>query len=172
MTAHSIPDAASGPLRDLISRIDYALLVARGAYGALHSCPLITLEWAPGGTAWYLLPCTARLATGLEHCPGVTLVYAVPDDQGFVSLTGQAELLRDARRPRYLWNQRARAFSPRGLGDPDVCVLRMVAGEVAYWTSGDQLFAAVTGAACGPANCVPVGTPHGGSKAATTGICS
>jgi general stress protein 26 len=152
--------------------MDYALLVTRGAYGALHCCPLMTLEWAPDGIARFLVPCTLRLATDLQHCPRVMLVYAAPGDQGFVSLTGQAELLRDGGCPRDLWNQRARAFSPRGLADPDVGVLCMIAGKLAYWTGADELFSALTGAADGRAACFPVGNPSGGSKDATTANCS
>ena len=58
-----------------------------------------------------------------------------PDDQRYVSVSGNAFLVRDKAKAKELWNEALRTWFPQGLDDPDLALLRVTVDKAEYWDS-------------------------------------
>jgi general stress protein 26 len=65
----------------------------------------------------------------------VNLGYADPGSNTFVSVSGKAQLVRDAAKAQELWSPILKAWFPDGLHDPDLALLRVKVEHAEYWDS-------------------------------------
>jgi len=132
-------------LRDLIADLKVAMLTTVEHDGSLRSRPLQTLELDAENALWFFTSATspkvAEIAGGDWQ---VSLSYANPEKQDYVSVSGTATLVRDAVKMRALWTDWAKPWFPKGLDDPDLALLRVQMHKAEYWdgpgTSIGQLY--------------------------------
>lgn len=109
--------------------------------GTLHTRPMATPDTEFSGDLWFFTLASAPTVGELEHDRHVSISYAKPDDNLYVSVAGTAQLVRDRQRMQDLWQDSLRTWFPRGLEDPDLALLRVQAQRAQYWdgTSSDSL---------------------------------
>jgi general stress protein 26 len=124
-------------LYDLIKDIKYAMLTTVAADGTLGSRPMTTQKLPEGrafdGTLWFFTGKGNTLVKEIANDASVNLSYADPGDTKFVSVSGTASISTDRELMKEMWSDLYKAWFPKGLDDPDICLLRVVAERVEYW---------------------------------------
>ncbi len=133
-------------LGDLIKDIKFAMLTTITRDGHLTSCPMTTQNRNNfDGTLWFFAALDSPSTEDLEAHPGVNLAYAKPGSMEFVSVSGTAKISMDRATMTELWSESYKAWFPEGLGDPNICLLRVEVTAAEYWDSPSakavQLFA-------------------------------
>jgi general stress protein 26 len=65
----------------------------------------------------------------------VSVSFADPDNQRYVSISGTAQLVRDRKKIDELWRPEFKMWFPNGKDDPDVALLRVRTEQAEYWDS-------------------------------------
>lgn len=99
----------------------------------LTSRPLTSQQIDNEGNMWFFTSDEAPFTHHLEHHPDVNVSFSNPDDHLYLSVTGQAYLLKDRAKARELWNPLVRAWFPRGLDDPHLAMIRVRIQSAEYW---------------------------------------
>ena len=142
-------------LWELIKDTRYGMLTHRHGDGQLHSHPLTTQnkKFDEDATLYFFIPKDGEIARHVATDPTVNVAYADTDADSYVSVSGQAALLDDAAKKEALFNTMAKAWFPKGAGDPNLGLLAVRILDAEYWDVDHskmvQLFkmakAAVTG---------------------------
>ena len=112
-------------LAGLIKGIKVVMLTTVAEDGSLHSRPMVTQQVEFDGALWFITRGEAPKVGEVCHDRHVNVSYASPDDHRYVSVSGTAEVVRDAQKVRELWSPALRAWFPSGPDDPGLALLRV-----------------------------------------------
>jgi len=132
-------------LNDLIKDIDFAMLTTVDTDGVLRSRPMSTQEAEFDGTLWFFTSDKTHKIEEIEKDNRVNLSYAAPSDNAYVSVSGTAEIVKDKAKMEELWNPILKAWFPKGLDDPTICLLKVTAEQAEYWDSSSGTIVQVVG---------------------------
>ena len=121
-------------LQMLLQKFDNALLVTRTAEGCMHARPMAVAHLSPGSDAFFVTSIASPKIAEIEAHPEVLVTF-----QGggvFASIAGKARIVRDRLLLERYWSKAWTAWFPRGLDDPDLCVIAVLAEEGEYWDRG------------------------------------
>lgn len=133
---------ADGRLREMLADFDSAMLVTRTAAGELRSRPMAVAQVEPNGMMWFM---TERHSGKLEEIANDDHVnISMQSKRKFVSLSGRAVVIEDARKVDDLWNEVWKVYFPGGKDDPSLVLLKVHGETGEYWdysgTSGIRYF--------------------------------
>lgn len=131
-TAEHDPRAAE-KLREFIKDISVAMLVTVTPDGALRSRPMVTEQVSADGELWFFLSEDSEAAHDLAEEQGVNVSYAKPESDHYVSVTGQASLVKDRKKLQELWDTELTRYFPNGLEDPQLTLLCVRIETAEYW---------------------------------------
>ena len=120
-------------LKQLIQRIEIALLTTVDAEGQFHTRPVQTLAMEPDATLWFFTDVHSEKAFELTRDVRVSLGYADPKKRRYVAISGNGQLLRDPHKARELWSVEQRAYYPDGPEDERLAILRVRIESAEYW---------------------------------------
>ena len=120
-------------LGEFINNIRFAMLTTKEADGSLRSRPMATQEMDAEGNLWFFTELDSAKSEEIENDAQVSISYADPDDNVYVSVSGIASTFRDAARARQLWNTFVQAWFPNGPEDPNVGLIRVEVEKAEYW---------------------------------------
>ena len=143
----------------LIKGIRICMLSTVDNQGFAVSRPMATQDVEFDGAIWFLTRSTSGKVENIAHNQNVTLDYAEPSDNKYVTLRGRASVSRDQAKIDEMWNPMYKAWFPDGKEDPQISVVRVDVREGEYWEANSSkivmgiryVAAAVTGGS------VPVG---------------
>lgn len=140
MTApHTQPDTQTGDLeklREMIKDIDFCMLTTVDEKGDLHSRPMSSNgDIDPNGDLWFFTYGNSPKVTEIGKAPRVNASFANTEKHRYVSITGNAELVRDRAKIEELWQPQFKIWFPKGIDEPDIALLRISAEEAEYWDS-------------------------------------
>ncbi|WP_312307289.1 pyridoxamine 5'-phosphate oxidase family protein [Pulveribacter sp.] len=142
-------------LFERIKDIRFGMLSHRGDNGMLHAHPLTTLNKDIDEQAqlYFFIPRGSELHQRLSADSQVNVGYANPEEDCYVSISGSAAFIEDARRKEELWNPMAKAWFPDGPGDPNLVLLAVNIQHAEYWDVQEskltQMFKLATAAMTG-----------------------
>ena len=142
-------------LWDLIKDIRFGMFTHRNAAGMLHAHPLTTQNQSvdEGATLYFFVPRDGEIVRAIAQDAQVSVSYADPGDDSYVSVSGEARVDEDQAKKDELFTPMAKAWFPAGPTDPNLALLAVRLHHAEYWDVDDskmvQLFkmakAAVTG---------------------------
>lgn len=139
-------EEAVAKLRDLIKKIDFAMLTTADDDGTLRSRPMSTNgEIEFDGDLWFFTHASSHKVEEIERRPQVCASFADPGKQNYVSMSGRAELVRDKNKIKELWKPELKAWFPAGPDDPEVALLKIHVSKAEYWDAPSSLVAHVFG---------------------------
>ena len=135
-------------LGKLVEGIDIAMLTTRLDDGRLLSRPLRALQLDAEGALWFITDRNSHKAEEIRLQPQVNASFASGERNSYVSVAGCASVVFDKARLKELWSPAMSVFYPRGVDDPDLCLLRVQAESAEYWDGpgglvGQALYLAV-----------------------------
>jgi general stress protein 26 len=127
----------------LASRIKTCMLTTQAENG-MRSRPMHALADPAAGCLWFITDHRGAKDDEIKAAPDVCLAFADTGSNTYLSMTGRAEMWRDAAKAKELWSTEAQAWWPKGPSDPDVRVLRVVPERAEYWdTRGNSITVAL-----------------------------
>ena len=127
------PDAAQmEKLWSMIKDIQFAMLTSEDG-DVLRSRPMAASQSSFEGELWFFTKASSHKVAevGSDHRVGVS--YADPQHQNYVSLSGNASLVRDPAAIESHWSEALRTWFPKGKSDPDVALLKVDVQQAEYW---------------------------------------
>ena len=114
--------AAHETLWKLIKDIRFGMLTHRTSTGMLHAHPLTTQnrKFDEHSELYFFISKSGELYERLLTDGEVNVSYANPDDDSYVSLSGQARFVEDRGQKEARWSPMAKAWFPGGVSDPDL----------------------------------------------------
>lgn len=121
-------------LRELIKDIDIGMLTTIDQDGTLHSRPMSTnSEVDFDGDLWFFTYASSHKVLEVDQHQQVNVSFSDPRKQSYVSLSGQAQLVRDHNKIKQLWKPQLQAWFPKGLDEPDIALLKVNVEKGEYW---------------------------------------
>jgi general stress protein 26 len=146
MTDSQNRDEQIKKLRELIKDIDIGMLTTVDEDGSLHSRPMSTnSEVEFDGDLWFFTYASSHKVTEIEHQEQVNVSFSDPHKQKYVSVSGQAELVRDRTKLQELWKPQLKAWFPKELDEPDIALLKVSVEKAEYWDAPSSFVAHTIG---------------------------
>jgi general stress protein 26 len=131
-------------VKELIEDIDFAMLTTI-AGGKFRSRPMSTQKFEFDGDLWFFTSDQTHKVDEIQADNRVSVAYANPDDNVYVSVFGRAEVVKDRAKIEELWNPILKAWFPEGLDDPTLCLLKVSVEEAEYWDSPNSKLVQIVG---------------------------
>lgn len=117
--------------RELLEEFDNAMLVTRCPDGELRARPMAVAERDADGGLWFVSEVDAGKIAEIAKEPhvNVTLQSAMT----WVSVSGEAKIVRDRERMKGLWQEGWRVWFPDGPDDADLVLMHVRPHRAEYW---------------------------------------
>lgn len=119
-------------IAELVKDIRTAMLVTLDAQGFPKGRPMGTSSEPFDGSLWFFTDKDSHNVHEIGANPRVSVAYASPSSESYLSLTGSAEVVDDRPRIARLWNPLLRAWF-EGPNDPSIRLIRVDVYEAEYW---------------------------------------
>ncbi len=131
----------------LINGIRIAMMTTVGENGQLHSRPMAVQDMEFDGEFWFFASNNSGKIDSIQNDQHVNLAFAKESDNKFVSIAGRARVVTDRAKIKELWNPLMTAWFPKGLEDPELCLIRVSAESAEYWDAPSSTIVHVYGIA-------------------------
>lgn len=122
-------------LGTLIGKARIGIITSVNADGALVSRPMAVKDREFDGDLWFFTEDPSHKTAEVRANPQVNV--ALDSGKGWVSLAGEAEVVKDAAKIDELWDTGAEAWFTDGRNDPKVALLKVTAHTAEYWATDD-----------------------------------
>ncbi len=120
-------------LAKLIHGIKIAMLTTADTDGCLRSRPMATQSQEFDGDLWFFTGRSSHKLVEIDADHHVNLAYGDASGNRYVSVSGNARLVEDKAKIKELWNPALKAWFPKGLEDPELCLLKVSPNKAEYW---------------------------------------
>ena len=122
-------------MRDL----DFCMFTTRTEDGEIHARPMSNNgEVEFDGDVWFFSGSDTRKVAEIEAEPTVQLSYADTQQFRFLSMSGTAEIVRDADKKRELWMEELERWFDEGPESEDIVLIKVTPTVVEYWNGEEQ----------------------------------
>lgn len=122
-------------LRVLIDKTRIGIITTTDADGHLVSRPMAVKERDFDGDLWFFTEDPSHKTAEVREHPQVNV--SLQSGKGWVSLSGEAQVVHDPAKIDELWDTGAEAWFTDGRNDPKVALLRVVAHTAEYWSTDE-----------------------------------
>lgn len=116
-----------------IKHVRFGMFTTSDHNQVLSSRPLTVQQIDGEGNMWFFTSDEADFTDHLALQPEVNVSFFSPDEHLYLSVTGQAYLVKDRAKARELWSPLVRAWYPGGLDDPHLVLIRVRIRTAEYW---------------------------------------
>jgi len=135
-------------LRHIIKDIKVAMLTTIRGEGQFSSRPMAVTGNEFDGDVYFLTRASSRKVAEIDRDSRVSVSFADPKHERYVSMVGRANLVADRNMVRSLWDPTFKAWFPVGAEDPELAAVRVIVDEAEYW-DGPTMIAQIFGVAKG-----------------------
>jgi general stress protein 26 len=123
-------------LYELLKSFDKGILITRPG-GRLHGRPMALASVEDSGDLYFPTSLDSVKAKEIEADPAVMATFQ--SGYKFVTLNGNASIVRDRALIDKLWHEAWRVWFPDGKDDPHLCLIRVDPTDGEFWdTSGTE----------------------------------
>ena len=116
-------------------------LTTQDLQGNLVSRPLELQETDSDGNLWFFTQDPSPKADEIRANPNVNV--SVADKEGYLSISGRAEISRDQEKIQELWSASASAWFEEGREDPSIALIKVNSDTAEYWVSDEPKIASI-----------------------------
>lgn len=116
---------------DLLNQFDTAMLASQDRQNGFHARPMQVAQVDSDGTLWFLTGWDTPKIREIDFNHQVLLTFQ--DKNHYVSLTGQATLVRSHEKVADLWREAFKVWFPQGKDDPNLALIRVTPEYGEYW---------------------------------------
>ena len=118
-------------LARLIDGIQVCMFTTSDVEGRLMSRPMAVQQVEFDGDLWFFTKAGGRKAEQIGRDPRVNV--SLSSRSSWISIAGEAEIVRDVAKAKELWNAGIEAWFPDGPGDPEMMLVKVHADGAEYW---------------------------------------
>jgi general stress protein 26 len=122
-------------LHALIDKARIGIITTIDTDGHLVSRPMAVKQREFDGDLWFFTEDPSHKTEEVRQHPQVNV--ALESGKGWVSLSGDAEVVKDPAKIDELWDTGAEAWFSDGRADPKVALLKVTAHTAEYWASDE-----------------------------------
>ncbi len=122
-------------LWEMIKHIKMAMLTTQDSDGALRSRPMAAQQKDFDGYLWFFTEASSHKVDEIHAHHQVNLSYVDAKQKRYISVSGKAQIMRDANKAKSLWHPFLSAWFPQGADSPEVALLRVKVEQAEYWES-------------------------------------
>lgn len=122
-------------VNEMIEGIRFGMFTTLTEEGALHSRPMAAQELDANNALWFMTSSQSGKVKAIAHDKQVNVAFGSPSKNEFLSLAGTAQVLVDKEKIKELWSPAYLAWFPKGVDDPDICLIRVDVETAEYWDS-------------------------------------
>ncbi|MEJ5945081.1 pyridoxamine 5'-phosphate oxidase family protein [Pseudokineococcus basanitobsidens] len=127
----------------LVKDAKTCMLTTSGEDGRLVSRPMAVQEVEFDGDLWFAADGDSSKVTQVRHGAHVNVAFA--DGDAWLSIAGDAEVVKDDAKAEELWNPGLGAWFPDGPRTPGLVLLKVHADSAEYWdTPGSKVTTALS----------------------------
>lgn len=131
-----MPDKQSAEIKKvakLMRNLDFCMMTTQSEEG-MRARPMSNNgEVEFDGDVWFFSAADARKVDDIERDPEVHLGYADTENFVFISMTGEAAIVRDKEKKRELWIEDLERWFEEGPDSDDVVLIKVTPESIAYW---------------------------------------
>ena len=120
-------------LQDLVEAANICIFVTNLAQTPLASRPMSTLKVDDEGCLWFFSKENTEKEHEIKNDNRVQLFYSNKNSSEYLSVYGEAELLKDRDKVDELWSPVAKAWFTEGKDDPTIEIIKVIPKDVYYW---------------------------------------
>ena len=109
--------------------------------GRLRARPMAPVAKPEDGAIWFVTDVTSSKDDEIERNPQVCLAFADDGDHFYLSVSGEAEVLRDTAKLKEIWSSAMEAYFPGGPEDPNAVLLKVTPVQAEMWQGDGTLTA-------------------------------
>jgi general stress protein 26 len=132
MDDHTASPDDLAKLWTLIKDVRVAMLTSRDGE-LLRSRPMVASQSSFNGTLWFFTRASSHKVDEVGAGSQVNVSYAEPSKENYVSLSGEATLVRDRALIDQHWSPLLKTWFPNGKDDPEAALLRIDIAQAEYW---------------------------------------
>jgi general stress protein 26 len=102
----------------------------------IHGRPMTTCQVENDGYLWFFTSINSELVDEIIEQENVHVSYTDPTKNLYISVKGQATLVRNKVKIEKLWNPLAKAWFPNGVDDPALVLIKIQVNEAEIWECG------------------------------------
>lgn len=125
---------------DMIKDIKMAMLVTQDEEGNLFARPMVAQERDEQDQLWFFTAADSPKVHEIQVNSKVLLSYAESDGSCFVSIAGEASIVKDPAKINELWSESLKAWFPEGKDDPNLCLIEVNPVSAEYWDQPSSKF--------------------------------
>ncbi|MDX1995165.1 MAG: pyridoxamine 5'-phosphate oxidase family protein [bacterium] len=134
-------DEPNKKLSEMIKDVNIAMLTTIAPDGTLNSRPMGTQDAEFDGDLWFFTEVETGKVHDVEQNPNVNVSYA--SDTKWISVAGQAQIVRDRAKIDQYWQESLKVFFPEGKDTPNLVLIKVEATQAQYWTSPGRVASAL-----------------------------
>ncbi len=121
-------------IADMMRDLDFCMFTTRGSDGALHARPMSNNgEVEFDGDVWFFSGADTLKVQEINEDPAVQLSFADLETFRFISMSGEATIVRDVAKKQELWMEELERWFEDGPESEDVVLIKVTPTRVAYW---------------------------------------
>jgi general stress protein 26 len=129
---------ALAKLQGLVKDIPICMMVTEKKEGGLSSRPMSTVEADHEGCFWFFTNHNSEKVVEQNIHPTVHLLYTDITHGTYVHVTGTSQEVWDREKIKSHWTPLLKAWYPKGIDDPTLCLLKIEAHDAKYWDAEDN----------------------------------
>jgi len=115
-----------------VERIRVAMLTTHEQAGGLRSRPMVCVG-LDQDALWFITKEHTGKVDEAQRQHAVNVTFAAPDQDAYVSITGQAEIVHDQQLMQKLWQPDLTRWFPQGTHAADMALLRVDIQHAEHW---------------------------------------
>ncbi len=141
MEGRTVADKAKSikQIAAMMRDLDLCMLTTRSSDGALHARPMSNNgEVEFDGDVWFFSAADSRKVEEIEADPQVQVSFSDTKRFVFISMSGEAEIVRSVKKKEELWLEELERWFDEGPESDDIVLVKVTPTTVAYWKGEDQ----------------------------------
>ncbi len=124
---------------DLMRDLDFCMFTTHAADGELRSRPMSNNgEVEFDGDVWFFSAADSRKVEEIQANPQVHLSYSDTKNFRFISMSGEAKIVRNVDKKQELWLEELDRWFEDGPDSDDVVLIKVTPTVVAFWSGEDE----------------------------------
>ncbi len=125
-------------IAEMMRDLDFCMLTTRAGDGQLRARPMSNNgEVEFDGDVWFFSAADSRKVEEISSDPGVELSYSDTSRYLFISMSGEAEIVRDVKQKRDLWVEELERWFDGGPDSDEIVLIKVTPTVVAWWNGED-----------------------------------
>lgn len=120
-------------IKDFADDIKVCMFCTKVTDVPFRTRPMSTLDVDDEGNLWFFSSKASDKNDEIKNDETVQLLYAKNSNSHFLTITGNAQVVKDQKKIDELWNPVAKTWFPGGKEDPDLCLVKVIPHEAYYW---------------------------------------